>query len=206
MERLTTASVALVLALFISASLGFGQTPTGGVNGVVTDSTGAAIPSATLTLTNPATGIVTTAVTNASGVYAFVNVAPSLYSLKAEKSGFRASSVAAFRVAVNGTVTLNMTLSVGQVSETVQVLGEAPLLQASTSELGTVIGTVTVFCPASMRFKNSVLIHTMLKVNMAWSWAARSISRRSPGPTRFTDRRSSTCATRFSTHGILLPI
>ena len=144
MGRLTTASVALVLALFISASLGFGQTPTGGVNGVVTDSTGAAIPSATLTLTNPATGIVTTAVTNASGVYAFVNVAPSLYSLKAEKSGFRASSVAAFRVAVNGTVTLNMTLSVGQVSETVQVLGEAPLLQASTSELGTVIGREAV--------------------------------------------------------------
>ncbi len=144
MERLTTASVALVLALFISASLGFGQTPTGGVNGVVTDSTGAAIPSATLTLTNPATGIVTTAVTNASGVYAFVNVAPSLYSLKAEKPGFRASSVAAFRVAVNGTVTLNMTLSVGQVSETVQVLGEAPLLQASTSELGTVIGREAV--------------------------------------------------------------
>jgi hypothetical protein len=48
--------------------------------------------------------------------------------------------VAAVRVNVNGTVKLDITLSVGQVAETVQVTGEASLLQASTSELGTVIG------------------------------------------------------------------
>ena len=139
MERLAKVLGILVFSLLIPVSLGFGQSSTGGVNGTVTDPTGALVPGVRVTLTNQGTGIVAHAATNASGMYAFVNVAPGMYKLNAEKSGFSAASVAAFEVTVNGAVTLNIPLSVGQETQTLEVTGEAPLLQASSSELSTVI-------------------------------------------------------------------
>lgn len=175
MERLAKVLVIFVLGLFMSVAVGFGQSPTGGVNGTVTDPTGAAIPGVTLSLTNPGTGIVATAATNASGVYAFVNVAPGMYTLKAEKSGFKTASVAAFQVNVNGTVTLNLPLSVGQVAETVEVTGEAPLLQASTSELGTVIGEQAIErLPMNGRNFTQMLLLTpgITPVNTAQEWGS----------------------------------
>jgi hypothetical protein len=140
MAPLAKVLVIFLLGLLMSVAVCFGQSPAGGVNGTVTDSTGSVVPAVTVSLTNQGTGIVATAATNASGVYDFVNVAPGLYTLKAEKFNFKTTSVAAFRINVNGTVKFDITLSVGQVAETAQVTGEASLLQASTSELGTVMG------------------------------------------------------------------
>ena len=117
----------------------FAQSATGGVNGVIADVTGGVIPDVTMTLTNQGTGLAATALTNVSGFYAFTSVAPGPYTLKAGKSGFKTATVPGFRVDVNQTVTQNITLSVGDVSQSVEVTAQAPLLQASSSELGTVI-------------------------------------------------------------------
>jgi hypothetical protein len=171
--------LAKVLAVFVlgcmSVAVIFGQSPAGGVNGTVTDPTGSVVPGVTVRLTNQGTGIVVTAVTNASGVYAFVNVAPGMYSLKAEKSGFKTASAAAFQVDVDGTVTLNIPFSVGQVTETVVVTGEAPLLQASTSELGTVIGRQAVEnLPMNGRnfTEMTLLVPGVSPVNTAQEWGS----------------------------------
>jgi len=175
MERLKRALVTFLFALSMSTAAAFAQTPAGGVNGTVTDSTGSVLPGVALSLTNQGTGIAASARTNASGVYAFVNVAPGLYTLKAEKSSFKTASVTSFRVDVNGTVTLNITLSVGQVSETVQVSGEAPLLQASTSELATVIGREAVEnLPMNGRnfTEMTLLVPGVSPVNTAQEWCS----------------------------------
>ena len=175
MQRLKRAFVAFLFALSLSAGVAFAQTPAGGVNGTVTDPTGSVLPDVALSLTNQGTGIVASARTNASGVYAFVNVAPGLYTLKAEKPSFKTTSFDTFRVDVDATVTLNIRLSLGQVSQTVQVSGEAPLLQASTSELATVIGREAVEnLPMNGRnfTEMTLLVPGVSPVNTAQEWGS----------------------------------
>ena len=167
--------VIFVLGLFMSAAVAFGQSPTGGVNGTVTDETGGVIPGVTLTLTNQGTGIAASAVTNASGVYAFVSVAPGAYTLKAEISGFKVARVATFVVNVNQTLTQDITLSVGNVAQSVEVKAEAPLLQASTSELGTVVGAQAIErLPMNGRNFTQMLLLTpgITPVNTAQEWGS----------------------------------
>jgi hypothetical protein len=175
MERLAKVLGILVFSLLSPVSLGFGQSPTGGVNGTVTDPTGALVPGVRVTLTNQATGIVATGATNDRGIYVFVNVAPGMYILKAEKSGFKTASVAAFEVTVNGTVTLNLALSVGQATQTLEVTGEAPLLQASSSELSTVIEQKTIeSLPTNGRnfTELTLLVPGVTPVNTAQEWGS----------------------------------
>lgn len=64
---------------------------------------------------------------------------PDSYVLTAEKQGSKTAQVNAFDIQVNQTLTQNIRLGVGAISESVTVSAEAPLLQSSTSELGTVI-------------------------------------------------------------------
>lgn len=115
------------------------QTATGQVNGTVTDTSGAIVTGATVKLTNVGTKITKVAATNSAGYYLFVDVQPGSYVLNVQKTGFKAADVNAFTIQVNQTLTQNVHLEVGAVSETVTVTAEAQLLQASSSELGTVV-------------------------------------------------------------------
>jgi hypothetical protein len=139
MTQIVKISLVVVFGLVECLSSGFAQSPTGAVNGTVTDATGAVVPGVAMTLTNLGTGLVFHVSTNTSGVYALLNLAPGTYTLNAEKTGFKIASVPAFEVTVNGAVTLNIPLSVGHETQTLEVTGAAPLLQASSSELSTVI-------------------------------------------------------------------
>jgi hypothetical protein len=128
-----------VCALVLAGGRLEAQTSMGTVNGTVTDSTGAALPGATVTLVSQATNIHVERVTNGAGYFAFVNVRPGSYSLTVELAGFNKAQVSAFAVGVNETLARNVTLKVGQVSETVEVRAQSELLQTSTAELGNVI-------------------------------------------------------------------
>jgi len=121
----------------------FSQTRGGQANGTVTDASGAVVPGATVTLTNQATNIQSTATSNSNGYYVFVNVQPGNYQLKVEKAGFKAVE-SSFVVAVNQAVTQNMVLDVGSASTTIEVTSQAPVLDSTTSSLGTVIEEKTV--------------------------------------------------------------
>ena len=139
MAFITTKLVLLFITLLALSSAHFAQTSSGEVNGTVTDPNGAAVAGATVKLMNQATKIETQATPNESGYFIFVNVQPGTCSLRVEAKGFKAAVIPAIVVGVSQTTTQNVSLTVGEVSQTVEVAANAELIQSSSSELGTVI-------------------------------------------------------------------
>jgi hypothetical protein len=116
----------------------FGQT-LGQVTGRITDSSGAAVPGTTITLTNVATNGVRNTVSTDDGDYTFPSVAPGLYNVKAEHTGFRAAAAVHLEVQVQQTVRQDLSLEIGQVNEFVEVSASADLLQTENLAMGTVV-------------------------------------------------------------------
>ncbi len=137
------ATIALLLTLLSAVALR-AQTATGEVNGTVTDPNGAAVPGVMVKLINQATKGETEATTNQSGYFTFVNLRPATYTLLVESKGFKKSLTNAFALGVSETVTQNVSLSVGEMSEVVEVNTGSELIQSSSSELGSVINERTV--------------------------------------------------------------
>jgi hypothetical protein len=129
------------LALTATSS---GQTSTGEVTGTITDGAGAAVSRASLKLIHQATKIETQITANQNGSFTFVNVRPGSYLLRVEAQGFKTLQTSNFEVGVNQSVTQDIALVVGEVSQTVEVLASAELVQRSSSELGTVIAEKVV--------------------------------------------------------------
>jgi Carboxypeptidase regulatory-like domain len=141
-------AVRLFSALFLATLTlcAFGQAATGGVNGTVVDTWGAVIPGATVTLRNNDTNVEQTVKTNSTGSFVFVNVTPGNYSLRVQSGGFKAWATD-FRVGVSQIVTQSPILSLGAVSQTIEVSSRGALLEPTTSELGSVIGQKSVHDP-----------------------------------------------------------
>jgi hypothetical protein len=115
-------------------------TSTSTVTGVVTDQQGAVIPGATVKLTDTDTNSTQTATSNAVGRYVFVNVLPGMYSATFSKEGFNVFRVAAQKVNVGTTVTINATLEVGSTTTTVEVTAApAAELQTTSAMVGNTI-------------------------------------------------------------------
>lgn len=121
-----------------------GQNIHGRISGTVTDSSGASIGQATLTLTNLDTNTKTQLKTDASGSYSFVNIVPGRYRIQADANGFKKFVREPIVVEVESGLKIDIALPVGTASETVEVTGETPLLQPETNSLGQVIEQRTV--------------------------------------------------------------
>lgn len=93
------------------------------LSGAVHDASGAVVPGADAVLTNVATGIAARTTTDARGRYAFPRIAPGVYALNVEKSGFRRGTVDSISLAVNDALTRGIVLQAGDVAETVTVTG-----------------------------------------------------------------------------------
>ena len=115
------------------------QTTFGSVAGTVTDASGAAVPDASVTLTNVGTADKRTQMSGADGLFTFVNLFPGQYKVDVEKQGFKHFVQASVTVDVQQTTRIDAPLQVGEVSQVVEVTSETPLLQAETSSLGTVV-------------------------------------------------------------------
>ena len=142
--RLLRTTALLVLVLVASSPLVLGQTATGEVNGTVTDPNGAVMTGATAKLINQATNIEVRTQPNQNGYFTFVNVKPGRYLLRVEAKGFKTAETSPFDVGVSQTVTQDVSLTLGEVSEAVQVTATTELVQRSSSELGTVISEKAV--------------------------------------------------------------
>jgi carboxypeptidase family protein len=133
----------VVLGLVVVASLlprlAAAQAVTGTILGTVSDTTGAAVPGATVTLTNLGTGLTRSMVTDSSGEYTVPSLPTGKYRLVAELPGFRTVTMPDIDLGVDQHLRFNVQLSIGTVSETVTVSGSSPLVQISTSELGTTV-------------------------------------------------------------------
>ncbi|HEY2013742.1 MAG TPA: TonB-dependent receptor [Bryobacteraceae bacterium] len=129
----------LLSAAFALFSLpAFTQT-LGEITGRVTDASSAAVPGAVITLTSVATNSVRSTVSTNDGDYTFPAVAPGFYNVRTEHSGFKTAASNNVEVQVQQTVRLDISLQIGQVSESVEVTAAAELLQSENSSVGTVI-------------------------------------------------------------------
>jgi len=115
-----------------------------GVSGIVTDSSGAVVSGATIQMKATETGIAETRQTNADGFYAFVNLQPGRYDLEASQTGFTTFRQTGILLDVDSSKVLNIKLNVGQVSEKVEVSGEAVQLDTASTQMGQVISERTI--------------------------------------------------------------
>jgi len=123
-----------VTTLVFSATLAFGQATSGNIAGAVKDSTGAALPQASITVTNESTGATSTATSNGSGEFLIQNLPAANYDIKATATGFTPSVVKGIHVALSTTATANITLSVGTQTQSVEVSADAGVLLDTTTQ------------------------------------------------------------------------
>lgn len=122
--------------VLVCAAALLAQTFRGGIQGTVTDSSGAVIAGADISVTNPATGFSRTTKSNDTGNY-FVSELPiGAYDLSVSAKGFRPATVKAIKVEVSSSQQVNVSLSPGQVSETVVVTEQSPLIDTTQDTLG----------------------------------------------------------------------
>jgi hypothetical protein len=142
-DRLLAMLGLVVLALVVTPAL-YGQLITGGITGTVTDPSGAIIPGATVTLINQETGLKLVAATDSRGVYTFTPIHIGSYTVEVSYKGFQQAVHKNITVEVTQTRTVNFTLQPGQLTQTVEVKGGAPLLQTSTASVGQVVSRRSV--------------------------------------------------------------
>jgi len=135
----------LALAVSMLAStLAFAQSSTTGeISGTVTDPSGAVLPNVSVTLKSLDKGNTQTGTTNAQGAYRFSLLSPGNYSIAADAPGFKTSSISQ-SVSVGAVAITNIKMELGTTGTTVEVSGEAPLLQTDSSEISTTMNTLAV--------------------------------------------------------------
>jgi hypothetical protein len=121
--------------LTLATSTANAQAISGDVIGTVVDATGAAVPGATVTVENIATGVKATATTSQAGEYRVSNLLPGTYNVTVTAKGFTAASVKNLSVELNRAVTANVALQVGSTSETVEVSAAAVQIDTTTAHV-----------------------------------------------------------------------
>jgi Carboxypeptidase regulatory-like domain len=132
------------LAIFLAYSALFAtalsaQDYRGRIQGTVWEAAKAVIPGATVTLTNTGTSIGSTQQTNQDGTFLFGLVVPGTYSLTVESSGFRKFATSGIVMRQRGDVTVDATLMIGSVSESISVVADGAQVQFNSSKLDTTI-------------------------------------------------------------------
>lgn len=129
----------LLLVTFLTVTaISFGQASyTAQVRGVVKDQSGAMVPQATITITNDATGITTTARSDEHGLYILAGLRPAVYTIKADAAGFRSAEQKNVVLQVSQQTTIDFELHPLGVITTVEVTTAAPLLDTESASLGT---------------------------------------------------------------------
>jgi hypothetical protein len=131
-------SVALLCLSLVMASRVSAQALSG-INGTVTDSTGAAIAGATVTVTNVDTNVSKSMDTTSSGSFYLTDLVPGTYTVKVEKSGFKAFVQSGVAVVGGATSTANATLQPGEIAQSVEVIAPSVALQTEQPQVGTTV-------------------------------------------------------------------
>jgi hypothetical protein len=135
--------VCLVAIAFLGV-FAMAQTPTGSIQGLVTDKSGAVVQGATITIVQTTTNEARNTVTDASGRYNVPFIDPGTYNITADAKGFRSSRQENVLVQVTETRAINFQLEVGAVNQTVQVTTTTEALDVDTSTLGETIQSQTL--------------------------------------------------------------
>ena len=135
----TTRRLLLGLLLVASSMPALAQQTTGNISGRALDPQGGAMPGVSVTAKSPQTGFTRAAVTDAEGVYRLSALPVGSYDLTVELQGFSTMERKGIVVNVGQTLELDFDLKVAQLSESVTVTGETPLLETSSSSVGGVV-------------------------------------------------------------------
>jgi hypothetical protein len=134
--------LAVLFSCLMSGAL-WAQT-TAQISGTVKDASGAVLPGVEVTVTQTATGLMRTVVSNETGSYVLPNLPVGPYKLEAALAGFRTFSQTGIVLTVDANPVLNVTLQVGQVSETVEVQADAALVETRSTGLSQVMENARV--------------------------------------------------------------
>jgi hypothetical protein len=135
MARILNAAV-LLACLIIALGTAWGQGAVGTLNGTILDAAGAVVPGATVIATNLATGTENKTTSTSTGAYTIPYLSAGTYTLRVSAPGFRIAEQQNVTLRVAQTLTVNISLELGQVTEQVTVTGEAPLIESGTAEIG----------------------------------------------------------------------
>jgi hypothetical protein len=136
--------LAVLWAGLLFASCLFAQRDLGTIAGTVTDPQGGVVPNAKVTIREDATGLSYDLTTNESGEFVRPALKPGTYSVTVEASGFRRAQQQNVVIVGGDRVAVPITLTVGNITETVEVTSQAPLLQTETTTLGASLGKKAV--------------------------------------------------------------
>src|SRR5947207_600623 len=125
-----------LLVLTINAAAQIGR---GSLTGAIADSSGAAVPRASISITHTETGAKASTLSGGTGNYYFPNLVPGTYLVEVGAPGFRDHVQHGITVSVGDTVTLDVTLQVGAPTDRVEVTAEASQLKSDTSEISTAV-------------------------------------------------------------------
>ncbi len=141
----TILMLVLIARVFIGMPFALAQnTSTGTVTGTVTDPTGALVPDATITLTDPATKDKRTTVTNKDGLYVLQNVTPGTFAVTASKTGFATDEIQDLVISVGTQTTANFALAIGAESTTVEVQATNADLQTLNASIGATVTPISI--------------------------------------------------------------
>jgi hypothetical protein len=125
-----------VSLLLLFAGSARAQIYAGSITGLAQDPSGAAVPNATVVLTDVDKGVTYSAKTDSSGRYVLRALPPSKYSIRVEATGFRSEVQNGIILEVNQNLTLNVSLKVGTAQETIEVTGQPPVLATEDAVTG----------------------------------------------------------------------
>ena len=133
-----------VILLALSHSTLHAQVAGGTISGTVTDVSGRVLPNVSITIVNTATGVSRELISNEVGFYAAPNLLPGDYEVKFVAKGFKTDTKNGITVTVAASLTLDETVRVGSVNETVSVQNEIPAVQTTSSDISAIVDATTV--------------------------------------------------------------
>jgi hypothetical protein len=142
----------LLCALLILTTTLYAQRTTGDLLGVVKDSSGAVLPGVTVSVTGANIARAQTTTTSETGSYRIANLPPGTYTVTFELSGFRTVALQGLRVSVGSTLEQNVGLEIGQLTESVTVIAETPVVDTTSNEVGATFDKDWVANAPSRRF------------------------------------------------------
>ena len=162
--RVRASLVVGAVLVLVTSQLASGQGFQGGLRGSLKD-TGGVVPGVEVTLINEQTNIKRSTVTNERGEYVFANVDPGNYAVKAVLQGYKTIDRGGIRIGTQQFLTLDLTLEVGAVEESITVTGAAPLIETANASQGTVLDSEalqTLPAPGRAAFLVGVSIPTVI--------------------------------------------
>ena len=137
MHRISICCAAICALLWVT--LAAAQVSTGTITGTVSDATGAVVPGAAVTVRNVETGITRALTTNERGRFSAPQLPPGSYEISASTSGFQTEVRSGITLTIGREAMVDFSLTVGSVTERVEVTGEAPLIETTTSTVSGMI-------------------------------------------------------------------